>query len=156
MADKKQSKSRYRNVGGTVAFGQNSLNHFGQSVELTDAEVQDLLLGGGCVVPAELFEKAFPGGEATPFANPATHAKAGQEFQLKRGRLIDAVIDWRRKIRAARVIKKEQIQKQHRQREKQAGREVARAATAAAGEVKKKVDAAFQGAKFPGAEVTHA
>jgi len=156
MADKKQSKSRYRNVGGPVAFGRNSLNYFGQAVELTDDEIQELVLGGGCVVPSELFEKAFPGDEAKPFSSAATHAGAGQEFHLKRGRLIDAVIDWRRKIREARVIRRAQAQKQHRQREKQAGREAAKAAIASAAVVEKKVDACFQGAKFPGAEVTHA
>ncbi len=158
MAEKKhtEDKRRYRNVGGPVAFGSNSLNYFGQVVELTDAEVQDLVRGGGCVVPDALFQKAFPGDTATPFASHATHAGAGQEFQLKKGRLADAVVRWRQKIREARTQRSEKLNKQYQQSQQQAGRDASKAATASAEQVQKTVDAAFQGAKFPGAEVTHA
>jgi hypothetical protein len=81
--------SMYRFCGVNTEVGDLVLKKFGQRVDLSDDAASEVILGGGCIVPAADFEKiSFTEQEISIYADAFSHVEANAAFLAKKKRAL--------------------------------------------------------------------
>jgi hypothetical protein len=90
----------YRFVGSNSDIGDSiRLIRFGQSVELSDEQARNAVLGGCALVPDEAFtEIGFTNAELSSFASVGSHERAPAEFIDKKRRALMAAHELRERF----------------------------------------------------------
>jgi hypothetical protein len=71
----------YRNVGDYSEVCGHKLNRFGQSVDLTDEQADEAIVGGAELLPeADFNDCGFTADELKKYPNPLKRMKAPEEF----------------------------------------------------------------------------
>ena len=90
----------YRFVGSNSDIGDSiRLIRFGQSVELSDEQARNAVLGGCALVPDEAFtEIGFTNAELTSFASVGSHERAPADFLDRKKRALLAAHELRERL----------------------------------------------------------
>ena len=98
--------SMYRFFGTLTEVGELRLIKFGQMAEFTDKEASNVILGGGCIVPADHpAAKEFTDQELSLYSNPNSHGDANRAFQDKKKRVQAVWFELRAKLEAGEPLK---------------------------------------------------
>jgi hypothetical protein len=98
--------SMYRFCGAFTEVGEVQLKKFGQSIAFSDEMAADVILGGGCIVPAADFDMiAFTEQELSLYSDPLSHEQANAAFHAKKKRAQLVCHEIRERLRAGEPLK---------------------------------------------------